>query len=118
MKYDLGVIQSNIENMLIQALEAHEKAIQAYGEAVDAYSIDFANYRRAKADAIKELKFKGEKVTIILSLADGLVYEYKQKELHSEGQMKKAKMICEGLIERIQGIKFIGNRVTNQERLT
>lgn len=109
--YDLGVIQSNIDQMLLRALEGHEKAIEAYGLAIDEYSGAFANYRRAKAEAVKSLKSEGKPVTIITDLANGMVAGEKATLLKSEGYMKKCKMLVEGYIERIQGIKFLGNRM-------
>ncbi len=111
--YNLGVIQANIEQMLVRALEDHEKAVIAYGQAVDVYADEFVKYRKAKANKVRELKAQGLSVTLIPHLATGDVS--KGELLKAEGHMKKARMLSEGLIERIQGIKYLGNRLVVQE---
>lgn len=114
--YDLGVIQSNVENMLLNALKQHEESVIAYGEAVDAYSIASAQYDTAYAQATNNLSREGEKATLIPIIAKGLVASEKQKMIKAEGNMKKMQMLSKGFIERSQGIKFIGNRLTIQEK--
>ena len=114
--YDLGKIQSNIEQMLLRACEQHERAIIAFGEAHDVYADDFVIYRKAKSDVTQRLKSEGEKVTIIKSLAEGETVELKGRQLKSEGQMKKCKMMVSALEERINAIKYIGRRLEDAEK--
>jgi hypothetical protein len=110
-KYDLGTIQSNIEQMLLRACEEHENAIIAYGEASDVYSDCFIAYRKKKSEVTKRLKKEGEKVTIIKDLANGETLELKGELLKAEGQMTKCKMIVNALENRINAVKFIGKRL-------
>ena len=110
-KYDLGLIQSNIEQMLLRACSEHEQAIIAFGEAHDVYADDFVVYRRAKGDVTGRLKQEGEKVGVIKALAEGETVDLKGKMLKSEGQMKKCRMMVDALAERINAIKFIGKRL-------
>ncbi len=114
--YDLGVIQSNVENMLLNALQSHEDSIIAYGEATVAYAHANSIYRIEKAKEILSLKKEGKHSTIVLDLAKGAVASHKMEADMADGEMKKCKMLCEGFIERIQAIKFIGNRLTLQEK--
>ena len=110
-KYDLATIQSNIESMLLRALQEHEEWIKAYGEASDNYSETMVRYRKAKSDVVARLKGKGEKVTIIESLAQGETIDLKGEVIKAEGYMKKCQMYVNALQERIQTIKFIGKRI-------
>ena len=109
-EYDLGVINANVENMLIQAQQGLEKAIQEYGEAVDVYGDSIVTYRKAKAEAVRRLKANGTAVTIIQDLAAGEVAEHKAEMVKAEGKMKRIRMLVDAYIERINGIKYIGRR--------
>ena len=110
-KYDLGIIQSNIEQMLLRACKDHEQAIIAFGQAHDEYAEDFINYRKAKAEATKRLKAEGYPVGVIKSMAEGETLELKRKQLKSEGNVKRCKMLVSAIEERINATKYIGKRL-------
>ena len=110
-KYDLGVINSEIEQMILRAQEELEKAIVAYGIAVDAYADAEMEYKKAKASFIIKLKNGKESVTLIPHLAEGESAELKKECISAEGNVKRLKMLVDAITERINGIKFIGRRV-------
>ena len=115
-EYNLGVIQANIEAMLLKACEDHAKAIETFGEAHDIYSDDIVVYERAMASVTKRLKAEGEKVGVIKDIARGETAELKGKMLKSEGQMKRARMMVMALEERINAVKYVGRRLEIAEQ--
>ena len=109
--YNLGQIYSQLEPMLLRALETHEQSIEAYGLACEVAADAMMAYRIAKADAVEWLKNQGERVTIIGDLVQGRTAPQKAEMVKAEGYKNKCKMMVKALEERINSLKFIGRRM-------
>jgi hypothetical protein len=109
-QYNLQNIYANIDNMLFEAQETLEKAIEAYGIANDDYGNKFTEYRKERAVIVRRLKSEGKQVGVIKDMTDGETANLKGELLKAEGRMKKCKMYVDAYTERVQAIKFVGRK--------
>jgi hypothetical protein len=106
--YDLPTLYSNLDQYLTKAQHDLEQAIEAYGVAGENHSSAYAEYRKAKAEAVKTLREDKHPVGVITDLANGLTAESKEKEMRSEYLAKQARMYVDAYQERINMLKYIG----------
>lgn len=106
--YDLPAFHSNIDQYLMKAQHDLEQAIVAYGLAGEEHSRKHAEYRRAKASAIKQLREEKNPVSIIADLAQGQVADMKEAEMASEYNAKRCRFMVDAIQSRINMMKFMG----------
>lgn len=106
--YDLPTLYANLDQYLTKAQHDLELAIEAYGHAGDEHATRHAEYRKAKAEAIKRLKEAKHPATLIGDLAQGEVAELKEAEMASEYKAKRCKFAIDAIQERINMMKYIG----------
>ena len=106
--YDLPTLYSNLDQYLTKAQHQLEVGIEAYGVAGEAHAEAYSDYRRAKADAVKQLREDKHPVGVITELSNGMTAASKEQEMKAEYTVKKARMLVDAYKERINMLKFIG----------
>lgn len=105
--YDLPTLYTNLDQYLTKAQHDLEKAIEAYGCAGEEHAHKHAEYREAKANAIKTLRDDKTPVTIIADLSQGMVAKIKAEEMAAEYRAKQCRMMVEAITERINILKHL-----------
>lgn len=106
--YDLPTLYADLDQFLVKAQHHLEQAIEAYGEAGDFHAEKQAEYRRAKASTVKQLREEKHPIGVINDLSQGMVADMKEAEMKAEYRAKQARMLIESITERINTMKYIG----------
>ncbi len=106
----------DLQQKLREAQMGMEKAIDAYGMAVDAHADAFIAYRQGYGDAVKTLREAGNPVGLVTPLAQGCTASLKGELIRAEGMQRKAQMHVEAFKERLHAIKHIGRANNELER--
>lgn len=109
-RYNLALLNADMDNALLRAQEELEEAIELFGEAADAYSDANAAYDKAKGIAYRALREQGKGSAESDIEAKEVVCEDRRRLDRADGLKKKYQHKIAACTERLQSLKFIARR--------
>lgn len=109
-QYDLGKLNSDMNNALLRAQAELEETIQWFGQAADAYADANAAYDKAKGIAYRALREQGKSGIDSDIEAKEIVCSDRARLDKADGLKKKFQHKIGACTERLQTLKFIAKR--------